>query len=163
MRLVLSRFASDAQSTLGRLSIDTGVFSCFTLEDEARAVKLMHETRIPKGTYRLRLKPLGSSRFDDGYLKRFGVGFHRGMIELMDVPGFTGVLIHIGNFESDTSGCILVGMGHVLDARGYHSVTQSAEAYRRLYPLLRDALLAGDDVTIEIREMPNVAGASAGN
>ena len=80
------------------------------------------------------------------------------MIELMDVPGFQGVLIHIGNFESDTSGCILIGAGAGKDARGFHCVTQSVEAYRRLYPLTRDVLRGGHEtVSIEIRDLDKQA------
>ena len=34
-------------------------FLCFTLEDEHRAVKVKHETRIPEGLYKLKLRKHG--------------------------------------------------------------------------------------------------------
>ncbi|MDP1628872.1 MAG: DUF5675 family protein [Parvibaculum sp.] len=170
MHLRLDRTASDAQSTLGKLYLrdiegapgegETWRFLCWTCEDEHRDEKVMHETRIPvppeapphRGVYRLALKPKGSSRFDAGYTKRFGE-MHAGMIELRDVPGFTGVLIHIGNTERDTSGCILLGTQWGHDERGHYKVVSSEAAYRRVYPILRDALKAGETVTLGIRDL----------
>lgn len=156
MKLCLDRMASDAESTLGRLFLvdvdgETRHPLCWTCEDEYRETKVMHETRILHGSYRLGLKPLGSSRFDAGYARRFGM-LHRGMIELRDVPGFTGVLIHIGNTERDTSGCILIGNAWGRDARGHYQVLQSEAAYRRIYPLIAEALLAGEEVMLAIRD-----------
>jgi hypothetical protein len=161
MKLCLDRTASDAESTLGRLFLidvdgETRHPLCWTCEDEHRETKVMHETRIPRGNYRLGLKPLGSSRFDAAYTRRFGA-LHRGMIEILNVPGFTGVLIHIGNTERDTSGCILLGNAWGRDVRGHYQVLQSEAAYRRIYPLVAEALLAGEEVTLAIRDLDRSA------
>ena len=43
---------------------------------------ILHETRIPAGTYKLRLKTWGGY---DRYTKRFGE-MHKGMLEVLDVP-----------------------------------------------------------------------------
>lgn len=32
-------------------------------------------------------------------------------IRLFNVPGFTNILIHVGNTQGDTSGCVLAGLG----------------------------------------------------
>jgi hypothetical protein len=45
------------------------------------------------------------------------------LLRLMDVPGFDGILIHRGNTEDDSSGCIIVGenkiVGKVINSTGY--------------------------------------------
>ena len=46
--LLDTQFGKDA--TNGMLFID-GMFECYTLEDQYQAVKVMHETCIPEGTY----------------------------------------------------------------------------------------------------------------
>ena len=80
--------------TFGSLFVD-GRWFCFTLEDIMRDVKIPNETAIPMGTYAVALSP--SERF------------HRLLPRLLNVPNFTGILIHGGNTTADTSGCILVG------------------------------------------------------
>lgn len=139
MHLKLERFASNAYSTIGILFVD-GKFACFTCEDAFHETKIPGSTRIPQGTYRLRLKPIGSSRMDAHYIQQFG-SIHEGMVELASVPNFTGVLIHIGNTSKDTEGCILVGAG--ANALGALSCISSVSAYSNLYPKLRDAVKAG--------------------
>ena len=72
------------------------------------------------------------------------------MLWLQDVPQFTWILIHTLNDSTQTSGCLGVGSAQQdldLDAKGL--ITQSRDAYMRLYPKVRDALLAGDKVTIK--------------
>lgn len=139
MLLRLERFASNMYSTIGLLFVD-GKFACFTCEDAFHEVKIPGATRIPQGTYKLRLKPVGSSRMDTHYIQQFG-SVHEGMVELVDVPNYTGVLIHIGNTSKDTEGCILVGAG--ANALGALSCISSVSAYSNLYPRLRDAIKAG--------------------
>ena len=79
MKLEVMRFSSQKDDTLGLLFdvTDGRKFMCYTLEDEHRDVKVMHETRVPAGTYSLRLKKWGG--FHDRYSNRFSE-IHKGMI-----------------------------------------------------------------------------------
>jgi hypothetical protein len=151
MQLKVDRFLSNQKSTIGRLYID-GTQVCFTLEDAYHEVKVPGETRIPAGTYGVHLKPFGTSRMDLRYSQLFGLEFHKGMLELQDVPNYSGVLIHVGNWAKDTEGCLLLGTRYStdLDAQGSYSVQKSTDAYRLVYPQVRDVLLRGEAVTIEV-------------
>jgi len=128
MDLKLNRITSDSDATLGTLWLD-GVFFCFTLEDEYRQAKVPHETRIPSGRYQIRLQKSG--RIHERYAQRFP-SLHKGTLMLQDVPGFSGVAIHIGNHDDDTDGCILVGMGAIV-GQSETSITDSTRAYKNLY------------------------------
>ena len=64
LQVVRTQFGSNA--TNGLLFID-GVFECYTLEDEQRDVKVMHETCIPEGTYKIKLRNAGG--FNTRYAK----------------------------------------------------------------------------------------------
>ena len=101
---ISKQFGKDA--TNGLLFID-GKFECYTLEDEYRTVKVMHETCIPEGTYPIEFRTVGG--FDAKYTKRYGADFHKGMLWIRGVPEFEYILIHTGNTDSHTSGCLLVG------------------------------------------------------
>ena len=137
-------------STVGILLIDGG-FHCYTLEDEYRAAKISGETRIPMGDYDLKLRT-SPSGMNGRYLQKFG-DFHKGMLWLRDVPGFEWIYIHIGNNESNTDGCILVGYDTVTDEHhGGGSVPRSTPAYKKLYEKVYQWLEAGDSVTVAIRE-----------
>ena len=134
-------------ATNGLLFID-GVFECYTLEDEYRDVKVMHETCIPEGEYEIKLRTEGG--FHSRYLKRYGADWHKGMLWLQDVPQFTWILIHTLNDSTQTSGCLGVGSAQQdLDLNAKGLISQSRDAYQRLYPKVRDAILAGDKVTIK--------------
>lgn len=134
-----SKFPPGPESTLGKMFVpDIG--PCYTLEDQWQAEKMAHETRIPDGVYALSIHP--ASRFDAAYAKRFPK-MHRGMILLNEVPDFAGVLVHCGNNDDETSGCILVGEAFVRTPSGDYVLGRSADAYSRMYPKIVDAILAG--------------------
>ncbi len=126
-------------------------FYCYTLEDEHRTVKEYGETRIPEGEYEIKLRKEGG--FHQRYRERFG-DRHKGMLELQDVPNFKYVLIHIGNDEDDTAGCILVGNtvnNNLIEAkRGF--LGDSTSAYMEIYPIISDRLLKGEKVIIKITD-----------
>jgi hypothetical protein len=148
MKIEVLRYNHDKKSTSGILAID-GAFECFTLEDERREVKVKGSTRIPDGVYVVGfqdiLTPMTAS-----YQKRFGwFGKH---LHIKAVPNFTGVYIHIGNYEKDTAGCLLVADTAVNDPKDYASIQQnSTVAFKRLYEKVSAALKAGLAVTLVIK------------
>ena len=159
-----TQFGSDA--TNGELFIDN-VRECFTLEDEVRdGPKVYGETAIPLGEYEIKLRTVGG--FHDRTKKHydakdgFGPGWHQGMLWLQSVPGFQFILIHPGNDQFDTLGCLLVGQTQAdLDKNEDGFIGRSRAAYEALYPKVRDALLAGEKVTIKYSNLGQVLTPSA--
>ena len=142
MKLLLKRIAFKETYTIGKLSID-GKYFCDTLEDRNRDLnhdgdlndagegKVMHETAIPFGTYSVVVN----------VSPRFG----RELPRLENVPGFTGILIHRGNTDADSSGCILVGENKV-KGKVVNSTPYEVELVKRC----KEALARGEKITITI-------------
>lgn len=141
MELELRRIARRETYTIGRLYVD-GVRFCDTLEDTdrglrqdmalpvLRAKKRKGITAIPTGRYRVTLGVKSPK-----YSQRKAYDFCKGYVpRLINVPGYEGVLIHIGNYPKDTEGCILVGKNTKVGA-----VLESAATFRELYALLQTA------------------------
>ena len=144
LQVVRTQFGKDA--TNGLLFID-GVFECYTLEDQYQTVKVMHETCIPEGTYDIKFRKTGG--FHAKYSARYK-NAHYGMLHLQDVPGFTYILIHTGNTDEHTSGCLIVGETQQdLDINFNGMVGSSAVAYKKMYAKVANQLLQGKEVTIE--------------
>jgi hypothetical protein len=142
MDLKVFRYNSRPTHTDGLLFINKK-FECYTLEDEFREVKVKGETRIPDGTYKVELRTEGG--FHQKYLKKYGADFHKGMLWVKNVPGFEYILIHVGNDDSDTAGCLLVGSTSDKDKS---FIGASGNAYKSLYPKVLKALLQNEEVTI---------------
>jgi|SRR3990167_8593168 len=143
MKLDVYRQKPGRDSMSGKLLVD-GAFMCYTLEDEPRAKKVKGETAIPAGTYVVTLRTEG--RNHEKYKKLYPE-MHEGMLWVVDVPGFEYILIHQGNTDDDTAGCLLVGE-ELVEVKGEWILRNSKGAYRRLYPLVAAALIAGDAVHI---------------
>ncbi len=114
MTFLLTRTESGPDGTLGALTRD-GAFVCHTLEpDEDRS----QHPAIPLGTYKI--------------VVSYSTRFRRMLPLVLNVPGRLGIRIHSGNFEHDTDGCILLGMGRtgqvLTDSRTACEVFQSAIA-----------------------------------
>ena len=144
LNVIRHQFGKDA--TNGMLFID-GVFECYTLEDEVRDVKVMSETAIPLGTYKIKFRNIGG--FDTKYKARYGTTFHKGMLELQDVPNFKYILIHTGNTDEHTAGCLLLGETQQdLDMNESGFIGHSGTAYKKMYTKVAGQLLQGKKVTI---------------
>lgn len=148
MQLEVIRFSSEKDSTLGLLfnvTDEKREFLCYTLEDEYREEKVMHETRIPSGTYEITLRTVGG--FHAKYSERFPA-IHKGMLWIRDVPGFEWILIHCGNDDDDTSGCLLLGDTQTENVKSDGFVGSSTNAYKRIYPMVANAIEDGECVEI---------------
>ena len=134
MELKLHRIAKRPTYTIGHL-YNGDSYVCDSLEDCWRDLnkvkKVKGKTAIPEGRYRIIM----------AYSQRFG----REMPLLCEVPQFTGILIHAGNTDEDTEGCILVGenkvVGKVVNSR-YHAQIVSE--------MINDAIENGEKVYITI-------------
>ncbi len=100
MDLVLRRIHSESDGILGVLySSDVHGFRCDTLEHAYRAPSGDFVPKLPPGFYACRR---GMHK-----LEHMHVPFET--FEVTDVPGHTGILFHVGNFNKDSDGCILLG------------------------------------------------------
>jgi hypothetical protein len=151
MRLTVKRFADNGDTTLGILYVD-GIFQCFTVEDEERATKVKGETRVPDGVYKVALRKEGG--FHNKYTKKYGA-MHKGMLCIFNQPGwkiekdgmsFQYILIHTGNTDEHTMGCLLLN-----DAVSGSTFTgsSSVNAYKKLYPIIASEIERGGEVSIE--------------
>lgn len=152
MELTLKRMFKGPEYTIGHLYVN-GVYECDTLEDvdrgltsnmtiqEIAAKKLYGKTAIPAGTYRIDMNTV-SPKFKDKSWARFCGGK---LPRLLEVKGYSGVLIHVGNKPEDTSGCILVG-----DNKIKGQVINSTSTFQQLYHLMLKAGAGGESITIKI-------------
>ena len=148
MKLQVLRFSSESDSTNGLLfDVTDGVkFLAYTLEDEYRKHKKSKETRIPAGTYKIKLRNEGG--FHQRYSKKYP-SIHRGMLHIIDVPGFEYILIHVGNSDEHTAGCLLVDdtqENNQINKNGF--IGSSGNAYKRIYPAIAEAV-EKEEVTIQ--------------
>lgn len=145
MKLLLRRKYKAENYTIGDLSVD-GRFFCHTIEDTVRELparcpdtsagrscrcreKVYARTAIPAGTYKVTMQ--------------YSPRFRRVLPYLHDVLHFLGILIHSGNTEEDSAGCIIVGKNTV---KG--KVTESRKTSDAPNALLAKA----SDIEIEIVE-----------
>lgn len=150
MELLNRRISSGAEATLGTMfdvSSDPR-FLCYVLEDQFNEPKIKGETRIPPGRYQVKL------RNDGGMFSRYQARFpwHRGMLWLQDVPGFTFIYMHVGNKDDDSEGCLLLGDGQMQNVTERGQVTSSVSAYRRVYEMILAALDNGEEVWITVED-----------
>lgn len=153
MNILLKRIARKPNYTIGRLYID-GKYFCDTIEDKDRGLKqnmplseikrkkIYSKTAIPEGTYTVTTSVVSPKMSQ----KKIYMDICKGKVpRLLNVPGYEGILIHIGNTERQSAGCILVGENKIVG-----QVINSTETFRKLFPVI-DAGCKSGKVTITIQ------------
>lgn len=156
MKLTVKRIYNCPSYCIGHLYID-GVYFSDTLEDtdrglkktwpesQIKAMKVPGATAIPKGTYAITMR-VQSPKFS-AYKYKKQYGFCDGYLpRLLGVPGYEGVLIHSGNYATQTDGCLLCGMN---TKKGM--VCNSTETFKKLYAKLKAADDRNENISITIQ------------
>lgn len=135
-------------STLGILKLDD-VNIGFVIEDEHRDKKVRGETRIKAGIYDLKILKLDTPLTLKYRAKYPWFKYH---IELNNVPQFIGVYVHIGNFESSTDGCQIIGTDAAITANGEFRNKYSTVMFKKWYLATYKALEEGKEVFWKITD-----------
>lgn len=120
-KVVITREITNSKETLGSLVASYGgkTFKCKTLELPWLNNKV-NVSCIPTGQYVCKWV--------------WSIKYNAYVFKILDVPGRTNILGHIGNFFSDILGCILLGEKHVdINYDGIKDVTNSRVTLKRLY------------------------------
>ena len=153
MELFLERKYKKNKYTVGNLYINNKFFSN-TIEDKDRnhnsnmakeqikGIKVYGETAIPTGTYIIDMNTISPKFKDRSWAKPYGGKIPR----LLDVKGFSGVLMHPGNSAKDSSACILIGLNTKVGM-----ITNSTEYFHKLMKILLESKLKGENITITIK------------
>lgn len=146
--------ATNDRYTIGRLRID-GNKVCDILEpadrgltsdmplNKLKRLKVKGKTAIPTGRYRIDMTTV-STRFKyRSWARPYGGILPR----LLNVPFYSGVLMHVGNDENDTDGCQLTGYNKV---KG--KVVDSVKAFNLLMQgYLLPAVERGEEIWIDVK------------
>ncbi|RTI51953.1 DUF5675 family protein, partial [Campylobacter jejuni] len=120
------------------------LFECFSLEEDKEGLESGKDLRIPEGNYNL--KRHSPSRFENT-LRSITKKDDDTMINVYndEVPASRAILIHWGNTDKDTQGCILLGL---TKDNNNESVGQSRQACKEFYDLMHGKNL--EDIKLEI-------------
>lgn len=126
VKAVLTRLAHEAKQTLGELTFYQDVnmkFSCKILELPDRENQ-NSISRIPAGKYTCVLR----------WSTKYGWHYH-----VTNVPERTLILIHYGNYYTNTRGCLLAGAAfHDINKDGLRDVTSSKKTMKRMIDSVPD-------------------------
>lgn len=154
MTLKVERTYRGPLYTIGHLYINNTYFSD-TLEDPDRGlndtmslnqikkIKVKGDTCIPYGKYNLSLD-IVSPKYSNLNKYPYASIAKGKMPRVINVKGFDGILIHAGNTQKDTEGCLLVGENKI---KG--KVINSQSTWKKLYTKLLEAKTKGEAITIE--------------
>ncbi|AMP65611.1 hypothetical protein FDN68_07275 [Campylobacter jejuni] len=147
MKITINRRYTGKTCVIGKFKVldddDKILFECFSLEEDKEGLESGKDLRIPTGVYNLRRH--SPSRFENTL--RSITKKDDTMINVYndDVPSSRAILIHWGNTDKDTQGCILLGL---TKDNNNESVGQSRQACKEFYDLMHGKNL--EDIKLEI-------------
>ncbi|EPT3991635.1 DUF5675 family protein [Campylobacter jejuni] len=148
MKITINRRYTGKTCVIGKFKVldddNKILFECFSLEEDKEGLESGKDLRIPEGNYNLRRHT--PSRFENT-LRSITKKDDDTMINVYndDVPSSRAILIHWGNTDKDTQGCILLGL---TKDNNNESIGQSRQACKEFYDLMHGKNL--EDIKLEI-------------
>ncbi|ECK8355996.1 hypothetical protein FR372_07580 [Campylobacter jejuni] len=148
MKITINRRYTGKTCVIGKFKVlddeEKILFECFSLEEDKEGLESGKDLRIPEGNYNLRRHT--PSRFENT-LRSITKKDDDTMINVYndEVPASRAILIHWGNTDKDTQGCILLGL---TKDNNNESVGQSRQACKEFYDLVYSKNL--QDIKLEI-------------
>ncbi|EHN6916907.1 hypothetical protein KJK76_001774 [Campylobacter jejuni] len=135
MKITINRRYTGKTCVIGKFKVlddEEILFECFSLEEDKEGVESGKDLRIPEGIYNL--KRHSPSRFENT-LRSITKKDDDTMINVYndDVSSSRAILIHWGNTDKDTQGCILLGL---TKDNNNESIGQSRLACKEFYDLM---------------------------
>ncbi|EOU4990366.1 DUF5675 family protein [Campylobacter coli] len=147
MKIKINRRYTGKTCVIGKFKVlddkEKILFECFSLEEDKEGLESGKDLRIPEGNYNLRRHT--PSRFENTL--RSITKKDDTMINVYndEVPSSRAILIHWGNTDKDTQGCILLGL---TKDNNNESIGQSRQACKEFYDLMHGKNL--EDIKLEI-------------
>ncbi|ECP8663481.1 hypothetical protein FU429_09010 [Campylobacter jejuni] len=148
MKVTINRRYTGKTCVIGKFKVlddeEKILFECFSLEEDKEGLESGKDLRIPEGNYNL--KRHSPSRFENT-LRSITKKDDDEMINVYnnEVPASRAILLHWGNTDKDTQGCILLGL---TKDNNNESVGQSRQACKEFYDLMHGKNL--EDIKLEI-------------
>ncbi|ECL4402066.1 hypothetical protein FTI81_01700 [Campylobacter jejuni] len=148
MKVTINRRYTGKTCVIGKFKVlddeEKILFECFSLEEDKEGLESGKDLRIPEGNYNL--KRHSPSRFENT-LRSITKKDDDTMINVYndEVPASRAILLHWGNTDKDTQGCILLGL---TKDNNNESVGQSRQACKEFYDLMHGKNL--EDIKLEI-------------
>jgi hypothetical protein len=133
MKLILQRRSASVDGVFSDLLDEKGNFLFCALEHAyLMPKKKIYKAKIPVGTYTCKktYRTLTENPTEADYFWTY---------EIMNVKGHTGILFHVGNYNDDSNGCVLIGKGLGRKSDGGRMITSSRQAMEAFMKLLDGA------------------------
>lgn len=119
MKFTLKRKEFRADGIFSELSDESGKVIAHTLEHS-----YSNKPKVKDGEYEC---VRGQHKLHSGPLETF---------EIMGVKGHYGILFHVGNYNKDSDGCVLLG-SKVLITKNDHMVINSKDTFKKFMEMLK--------------------------
>ncbi|EAL7532940.1 hypothetical protein DUZ16_06355 [Campylobacter jejuni] len=153
MKLEIIRRYTGKTCVIGKFKVlddeEKILFECFSLEEDKEGLESGKDLRIPEGNYNL--KRHSPSRFENTLRSITKKDDTMINVYNSEVPSSRAILIHWGNTDKDTQGCILLGL---TKDNNNESVGQSRQACKEFYDLMYNQDLS--NIKLNIRNELNV-------
>lgn len=139
MNLILNRTEYESDGIFGQLLDENNNIICVTLEHA-------YDSSNGDGSYAPKL-PAGIYTCERGQHQLANMKAPFTTFEIMNVPGHTNILYHVGNYNKDSEGCVLLGQ-EISSFEGHNVITHSKAAFQKFMELQENI----DQFTLTVKD-----------